>query len=498
MNTALGKIDTALGTIDTALDQRFTTVDGSTGEGHSSLIFEQHYLDCLSQASYLIGDPTSGKAVVVDPKRDIADYLASAGQHGLEIVMVIETHFHADFLSGHLELADATGAEIAYGSAAEAEFEHRKLEDGERVAIGEVVLEIRHTPGHTPESISIVIWEHPGDADDPAAVPFGVLTGDTLFIGDVGRPDLLASIGVTADELGRSLYTSLREQLLTLPDETKLFPGHGAGSACGKSLSTETVSTIGEQRSSNYALADMEVEDFLAVVTEGQPAAPGYFVHDAILNRKERDLLSEGDAPESLDLDSVLSARDRGALVIDTRDQGAFSGGHVAGSVNIALDGRFAEYAGSVARPGDDLVLVGEPGTELEARTRLARIGFDSVIGYLAHPYEAMESNPDEVRQSSRLTAEEFLDRRTELDDLVVIDVRNPGEVESGTLEDAVTVPVARLRDEIEELAGHKNSPIVAMCAGGYRSSIAASLLRANGFTDVSDLLGGYGALNAR
>lgn len=461
-----------------------------------TMIFEQHYLECLSQASYVIGDPSSGKAVVVDPKRDIADYLASAEEHDLDIVAVIETHFHADFLSGHLELAAATGAEIAYGSAADAEFAHRKLADGELLSLGEVTLEIRHTPGHTPESISIVIWEHPGDPDDPDAVPFGVLTGDTLFIGDVGRPDLLASIGVTADELGRSLYTSLREKLLTLPDATKVYPGHGAGSACGKSLSTETVSTMGEQRATNYALADMDVEAFLDVVTEGQPAAPGYFVHDAILNRLDRDLLAEGEIPEVLELDSLIAARDRGALVIDTRDQNAFSGGHITGSVNIALDGRFAEYAGSVARPGDELVLVSEPGTELEARTRLARIGFDSVVGYLGDPYGVMAANPEEVGQSSRLTAEEFLARRDALEDLVVIDVRNPVEVEGGSLEGAITVPVARLRDEIAELAEHRNVPVVAMCAGGYRSSIAASLLRANGFTDVSDLVGGYGALD--
>ncbi|MGI9579277.1 MAG: rhodanese-like domain-containing protein, partial [Microthrixaceae bacterium] len=224
---------------------------------------------------------------------------------------------------------------------------------------------------------------------------------------------------------------------------------------------------------------------------------PGYFVHDAILNRKERDLLAEDELPQALELSSILAARDRGALVIDTRDQSAFSGGHIDGSVNIALDGRFAEYAGSVARPGDELVLVSEPGTEAEARTRLARIGFDSVTGYLADPYVAMAAHPDAVKPSSRLTAQEFLARRAELDDLVVIDVRNPGETETGTLEGAITVPVARLRDEIDELADHRDSPIVAMCAGGYRSSIAASLLRANGFTDVSDLLGGYGALDA-
>lgn len=467
-----------------------------TTQQESTVIFEQHYLDCLSQASYLIGDPTTGRAVVVDPRRDIGEYLSSAEEHDLEIVMVIETHFHADFLSGHLELAAATGAEIGYGEAADAEFPHRKLRHRERIQLGEVVLEIRHTPGHTPESISIVVWEHPEDADDPEGVPFGVLTGDTLFIGDVGRPDLLASVGVTAEELANCLYNSLREELLTLPDATKVFPGHGAGSACGKSLSTETVSTIGEQRVSNYALGDMTPEQFLEVVTEGQPAAPGYFIHDAVLNRKDRDLHTEGIAPEPVAFGQFAELRDSGALVIDTRDQSSFAAGHLAGSVNIALDGRFAEYAGSVARPDDRIVLVSDPGSELEARTRLARIGFDNVVGHLAEPYEAMSAHPEEVRRASRLTAEEFMDRRSELSHLVVVDVRNPGETEAGTLEGAHVVPVARLRNEIEDLADHRDRPVVALCAGGYRSSIAASLLRANGFTDVSDVLGGYSALN--
>jgi glyoxylase-like metal-dependent hydrolase (beta-lactamase superfamily II)/rhodanese-related sulfurtransferase len=479
------------------MDSTATTEATIPTRKEGNVIFEQHYLDCLSQASYLIGDPTTGRAVVVDPKRDIADYLASAQQHDLRIELVIETHFHADFLSGHLELARATGAEIAYGSAAEAEFAHRKLADGERVSLGEVTLEILHTPGHTPESISIVVWEHPGDPDDPDAVPYGVLTGDTLFIGDVGRPDLLASIGVTADELGRALYDSLRRKLLPLPDGTKVFPGHGAGSACGKSLSTETVSTIGEQRRSNYALADMTVEQFLDVVTEGQPAAPGYFVHDAILNRKDRDVLAEGELPAPLGLDEVLAARQRGALLLDTRDQAAFSSGHVAGSLNVGLDGRFAEYAGSVARPDDELVLICDPGTELEARTRLARIGFDRVTGHLADPYAAMAEHPEVVERASRLSAEEFLTRRAELDDLVVVDVRNPGETSLGTIEGAHVVPVARLRDELHRLEEHKDVPVVALCAGGYRSSLAASLLQANGFTDVSDVLGGYTAVQA-
>ncbi len=455
------------------------------------MIFEQHYLDCLSQASYLVGDERTGRAVVVDPRRDVADYLASAREHGLTIELVVETHFHADFLSGHLELARATGAEIGVGAAGRAEFDHRPLHHGDRIELGDVVLEVRATPGHTPESISLVVWDLANDS----RVPYGVLTGDTLFIGDVGRPDLLASVGVTAEELGRSLYTSLREQLLTLPDETKVFPAHGAGSACGKQLSTETVSTIGEQRATNYALADMTVEQFLDVVTEGQPTAPGYFSYDATLNRSDH-LLFDADAPAApLGLDRVLELQQGGAVVIDTRDAATFAAGHLAGSLNVALDGRFAEFAGSVALPTDTLVVVTEPGDEDEARVRLGRIGFDRLAGYLADPYRELLANPEVVRRASRLTAEEFLDRQRSLPGLRVVDVRTHGEHELGSVEGADVVPVARLRDEIDALGDDRTSPVVVFCAGGYRSSLAASLLRASGFTDVSDVLGGYGAV---
>ncbi|MGA1361652.1 MAG: MBL fold metallo-hydrolase, partial [Ilumatobacteraceae bacterium] len=252
------------------------------------MIFEQFYLECLSHASYLIGDTTTGKAVVVDPQRDIQQYLDSARGHGLSITHVIETHFHADFLSGHLELARATGAEICFGSEARPQFPARLMADGERISLGEVELEIRHTPGHTPESISVVVRERAGDA-----VPYGVLTGDTLFIGDVGRPDLLVSVGKTADELGHMLFASLKHKLLTLPDDTRVFPAHGAGSACGKNLSTERWSTIGQQRTGNYALQYTDAESFVAAVTEGQPEAPGYFVYDAVRNQQDRDVLAE-------------------------------------------------------------------------------------------------------------------------------------------------------------------------------------------------------------
>ncbi|MFM7508811.1 MAG: MBL fold metallo-hydrolase, partial [Actinomycetota bacterium] len=443
-----------------------------TNPGSTTMIFEQHYLDCLSQASYLIGDERTGRAVVVDPRRDIADYLASAEEHGLSIELVIETHFHADFLSGHLELARATGAEIGVGAAGQPVFAHRSLPDGERIELGDVLLEIRATPGHTPESISIVVWDLAIDTE----TPYGVLTGDTLFIGDVGRPDLLASVGVTADELGRTLYHSLRNQLLTLPDDTKVFPAHGAGSACGKQLSTETVYSIGEQRATNYALAAMPVEEFLSVVTEGQPAAPGYFSYDAQLNKSERLVFDEAAPAAPLRLDEVLAHQARGAVVIDTRDAATFAAGHLSGSINVALDGRFAKFAGSVAQPSDTLVVVTEPGDEREARVRLARIGFDRLAGFLAEPYRQLVEHPELMRQASRLTAEEFVRRRNSVPGLRVIDVRTHGEHSLGSVPGADVVPVAELRDEVAHLSTDLDAPVVVFCACGYRSSLAASL----------------------
>jgi hydroxyacylglutathione hydrolase len=449
--------------------------------------FTQYYLDCLSQASYLIGDETTGRAVVVDPRRDIQEYLDDAAAAGLSIELVIETHFHADFLSGHLELARATGAEIGFGEVADAEFPIRRLRDGERISLGEVTLEIRATPGHTPESISVVVYEH---ADDE--VPYGVLTGDALFIGDVGRPDLLASAGVTAEELGASLYESLHTKLLTLPDATRVFPAHGAGSACGKNLSTETVSTIGEQRSDNYALAPMTVDEFIAVVTEGQPAAPGYFAYDAKLNRLDRELLDETETPAPLDLDRVLGEQAGGAVVLDTRDATEFALGHLRGSLNVGAGGRFAEYAGSVLDHDTPVVLVADEGGEVEAKVRLARIGFDTVVGHLDQPVAAFLEHPEVVERSSRLTAAQLEARMAEVDDLVVLDVRNPGEVQLGMIPGAVNIPVAQLAARLGDLDPER--PVVVNCAGGYRSMLAASLLRSAGFADVSDLLGGFAA----
>ncbi len=449
--------------------------------------FVQYYLDCLSQASYLVGDESTGRAVVVDPRRDIDEYVRDAAEMGLTIELILETHFHADFLSGHLELAAATGAEIAFSSVATPEFASRKLADGERIVLGEVELEILHTPGHTPESMSIVVWEHAGDA-----VPYGVLTGDTLFIGDVGRPDLLASIGFTRDELAEKLYDSIHQKLLPLPDATRVYPGHGAGSACGKNLSTDTWSTMGDQKVNNYALLAGDKATFIDLVTEGQPPAPEYFVYDAVLNRQDRELLDESAMPDALGLAEFEARVAGGAMILDGRDPEDFAHGHLLGSINVGLKGRYAEFAGSVIPTDADIVLVVDDGFALEAKNRLARIGFDRVVGYLASPLVAMSENPDKVSQASRLTAFEFQGRRAEIDGLQVVDVRNPGEIKLGSIPGAAEIPVGQLSVRGREL--DPATPTVVFCAGGYRSSVAASLLRQQGFTDVSDILGGYGA----
>ena len=449
--------------------------------------FNQYYLDCLSHASYLIGDETTGRAVVVDPQRDVSEYIADAKELGMTIELVIETHFHADFLSGHLELAEATGAKIVFSSVAKPEFDVMPVDDGERYSLGDVQLEFRHTPGHTPESMSIVIYEHPEDT-----VPYGVLTGDTLFIGDVGRPDLLGSIGFTKEELADKLYDSLHNKLMPLPDSTRVYPAHGAGSACGKNLSTELWSTMGEQRRTNYALRASSKAKFVELVTEGQPPAPGYFVYNAILNRKGRELLDETQMPKAMSYDEVREAMKGGAVLVDGRVPEEFALGHLKGSINIGLEGRYAEFAGSVVTPEDDIVLFTDPDRELEGKNRLGRIGFDRVIGYLKDPYAVMFDNQGDVEVGSRLTTNALDERIADVPELQLIDVRNPGEAEAGMIAHAVNIPVGQLPGRIAELDPRK--PTVVYCAGGYRSSMAASLLRKHGFDDVSDLLGGYNA----
>jgi glyoxylase-like metal-dependent hydrolase (beta-lactamase superfamily II)/rhodanese-related sulfurtransferase len=459
------------------------------------VIFEQFYLGCLAHASYLIGDQVSGEAAVVDPQRDVDRYLAFAAQRGLTIRHVILTHFHADFIAGHLELRDATGASIYLGRVASAEYAFTPVGDGDRIEFGGVRLEFLETPGHTPESISILVY----DLAASAAAPHAVLTGDTLFVGDVGRPDLRAALGWSAAELGGLLYDSLHDKLLTLPDASLVYPAHGAGSLCGKAISKETVSSIGEQRRLNYALQPMSKSAFLDIVTADQPDAPAYFIHDAILNSRERPTLPETLAREltPLALDQVLAAQCDGAQVLDTRDPVPFASAHLKGSINIGLVGSYATWAGTVLSREKPIVLVADPGSEAESALRLGRIGFDGVMGYLDGGIRTVDdARPDLITTTVRVTPELAAAQVAGNDDPpVVIDVRTADERAQKAVPGSIHLPLNRLEERAGELS--RTRPLLVYCAGGYRSSIAASLLQRLGFDRVSELAGGIAAWEA-
>jgi glyoxylase-like metal-dependent hydrolase (beta-lactamase superfamily II)/rhodanese-related sulfurtransferase len=458
------------------------------------MIIEQYYLSCLSQASYLIADPVSRQAVVVDPRRDVEVYLDDAAAQGLTIVLVVLTHVHADFIPGHTELAARTGAEIAMGESAPVQFPIRRLADGERIPLGDpstgVVLEVLATPGHTPESITLAVYEHGSDA-----APHSILTGDTLFLGDVGRPDLLGAAGRTSEEMARDLYRSLHTKLMPLPDDVLVYPGHGAGSACGKALSTDTVSTLGEQRRTNYALVPMSEDDFVGVVTDGLSAPPAYFVDEVAVN-KAGHLPFDPDLPvQEVDAATAISHQERlGYLLLDVRDDQAFAASHLRGAINVGLSGRFAEYAAAVIGAEQPVILIGAEDQCAEARMRLARVGIDLVACQLTD-LEELTGNPELVVSSSRLTVSQAAEALAKNPDLQVVDVRAPGEHAHGALPGAVNLNLTQLRVTLDQL--DRNRPVLVHCAGGYRSIAAASLLEAHGFSDVSDVLGGYTAWSA-
>ena len=442
--------------------------------------FVQYYLDCLSQASYLIGDETTGQAVVVDPRRDVYEYIADAGRHGLTIIGVINTHFPSDFVAGHLELAHATGAWIGYGRRAETDYPIRHLTDGDRIVLGDVTLQIMETPGHTPESISVLVYEHAADT-----TPYGVLTGDTLVIGDIARPDLVASFGVTADELARMLYHSIG-RLMALPDTVRVFPAHGA-----RGRSPKRSSTIGEQSRTTAARLPVNEDDFVAHVEARRSSTPGYFVHDAALNRSVHDLLYVRLAP--LEIDDVLERQAQGALVLDARDPATFAAGHLRGSINVPADGRFAETSGIVADPDDEVVLVAPQDRESELRIRLGRVGFDHIAGYLRDPESAVFVVPDQVARARRVTPTELATALAGPRAPIVLDVRTVDELaDDGAIFRARHIPLAELPRRLAEIPPQRS--IVVYCADDYRSCVAASLLRRNGWNDVADLLGGYEA----
>ena len=457
------------------------------------MLLKQFYLNCLAHASYLIGDEASGVACVVDPQRDIDQYLAFARDHRLSIAHVILTHFHADFIAGHLELRDATAARIYLGRAARAEYAFTPLGDGDRIEMGQVALAALETPGHTAESISILVFDGAVSATTPAAV----LTGDTLFVGDVGRPDLRAALGWSATELGSMLYDSLHGKLLALPDSSLVYPAHGAGSLCGKAISKETVSTIGEQRRLNYALQPMSKEDFIKLVTADQPMAPSYFTYDAQLNSRERATLQETLAREvsPMKLDQLLAVQDAGGQVVDTRDAAQFASGHLRGSINIGLVGQYATWAGTVLDPEKPIVIIADPAHENESALRLGRIGLDSVVGYLDGGFRSVDERPALIMTTERITPELAAERLASTHPPLLVDVRAPGERAARKIEGSVSIPCQELRDRLGELP--RTLPILIHCAGGYRSSLAASLLQRAGMTQVSEIAGGIAAWEA-
>jgi glyoxylase-like metal-dependent hydrolase (beta-lactamase superfamily II)/rhodanese-related sulfurtransferase len=456
------------------------------------MYFKQFYLGCMSHASYLICDTKTKTAVVVDPQRDVQQYLAAARKKGLRIRHVLLTHFHADFISGHLELKELTGAKIHLGARAKAGYAFEPMKDGGRLEFGDVRLEFLETPGHTPEGVSIVVY----DLGKSRSKPRCVLTGDTLFIGDVGRPDLMASVGVTASQLAGQLYDSLHRKLLTLPDETLVYPAHGAGSMCGKNLSSETVSTIGEQKRRNYALKPMSKKEFVRLVTADQPEAPSYFSYDALLNRKKRPTLTRSlkKSLKPLSLARALTLLKAGSVCLDTRDPGDYAGAHLRGSINIGLGGRFASWAGILLDRRKTLVVIADEGHEPESILRLGRIGFDGVAGYLEGGMRALEKRPDLSASVERIDAREL---RAELDSRrppPVLDVRNDAERKVQRIAGSLHIPLNQLPRRLSEVPA---GPLVIQCASGYRSMIAASLLENAGRKGLRDLQGGIAAWEA-
>ena len=454
------------------------------------MFLKQYYLGCLAHASYLIADEVSKTAIVIDPQRDIQQYLVDAERLGVQIRHVFLTHFHADFVAGHLELRDQCGADIRMGSRAEPEYKFVAMKDGDTLEMPGVRLQVLETPGHTIESISILVFDLARDGERP----YAVLTGDTLFVGDVGRPDLRASLGWTAEELGGYLYDSLHEKLMTLPDETLVYPAHGAGSLCGKNLSSDTVSTMGQQRRFNYALQPMSKEEFVRLVTADQPDAPAYFTYDAILNTRERATLDQTMEHNlrPLGLDDVLAVD---AQILDVRDGGEYAKGHLAGSINIGLGGQFATWAGTVLDSSRPIVIVAEPGREQEAALRLGRIGFDDVTGYLKDGMGALAERQKLVESTERVSAMMLAEELGSVEPPVVIDIRTSHEWSAEHIPDSVNLPLSQLRERIGEVP--RDRRIAVHCAGGYRSSIAASLLRRQGFTDLIELAGGITAWQA-
>lgn len=457
------------------------------------MILNQYYLGCLAHASYLIGDESSGVAAVVDPQRDIGQYIEEAEARNMTIDHVFLTHFHADFAAGHLELRDRTGASIHLGARAEADYAFEPMKDGGGMDLGRIRLAFLETPGHSPESVCILVFD-----PEEAASPYAVLTGDTLFIGDVGRPDLRAALGWKASDLANLLYDSLHGKLIPATvDETLVYPAHGAGSLCGKNLSTDTVSTMGDQKKYNYALQPMDRETFTRLITTDQPEAPSYFTYDAAFNAQEHEtldhLLKRNLHP--LTLEEVLRKAGDGAQLLDTRDAADYEGAHLRGSINIGLGGQYASWAGTLLRRDRPIVLITESGAEEESALRLGRIGFDHIAGYLEGGMHALDERPDLLSRTDRITAAALRDRLDTERPPLVLDIRSGQERAAKSIRGSLHVPLNHLEERLDEIP--TGATVVVQCAGGYRSAMAASILKRNGIADVMDLVGGLAAWEA-
>ena len=454
------------------------------------MFVKQLYTGCLSEAAYYI--ESEGEAAVIDPLRDIEEYLQLARGRNTTIKYIFETHFHADFVSGHLDLASATGATIVYGPDTHTNFPVHVAKDGELFSIGKMKMQVLHTPGHTLESSCYLL-------KDEAGKDQALFTGDTLFVGDVGRPDLAQKgAALTMDDLAGMLYDSLRKKILPLPDHVIIYPAHGAGSSCGKNLGTETYSTVGEQKRTNYALASQSKEDFIKAVTEGLTTPPQYFPINAQINKEGYEsleaLLQKG--MQAWDAESFRKkAQDENIILLDTRKATVFTQGFVPGSVSIGLEGRFAEWAGSLLPFDQPLLLITEPGQERETIVRLARVGFDKFEGHLAGGFDAWLAAGFPIDMIIDVEADELAMDIPFDPNLVIVDVRKVPEYADGHVKQAINIPLETLMDpaSMADLDEHHN--IYVHCAGGYRSVIASSLIKRQGIHNLRNIAGGWGSI---
>ncbi len=450
---------------------------------------EQIYTGCLAQGAYYI--TSNGEAAIIDPLREVQPYLDRLKKDDVKLKYVFETHFHADFVSGHLDLSKKTGAPIVYGKTAQPKFEAIIAEDKQEFKIGNITIKALHTPGHTMESTTYLLLDENGKEN-------AIFSGDTLFIGDVGRPDLAQKAAdMTQEDLAGILYHSLRNKIMVLPDETTVYPAHGAGSACGKNMSKETVSTIGEQKKLNYALrADMTEKEFIQEVTDGLLPAPAYFGMNVAMNKKGYDSLDDvmkkGKQPLEIDAFQV-AAEESGALILDTRSPKEFYKGFVPQSINIGIDGGFAPWVGAMIRDTNQaILLVTDKGREEETIIRLSRVGFDNVLGYLNGSFEAWKSAGKEVDKVDRISPKEFA-QKFDKEKSKVIDVRKEGEYSAQHVDEAYLRPLSNINDWVKDI--NPNEHFFMHCAGGYRSMIAASILQARGYHNFTEIDGGFGQI---